>query len=189
MAGARKRSASPALDETQVEAQLEALRRRLEAEGGVKLSTIKPKALAGRLASALAAEGFESNATWIRRPLREQLDRALSHGAALDRKSLAAQLRGASALELQRALLDAERDGRLRRVLRGKAEVFMGGAAPVLSAAELGRLRATVSALDKTLARAARKKGLTLLASDVQQALEEATQQLPRSAAVRAGDG
>jgi hypothetical protein len=189
MASARKRSAAPALDETQVEAELEAVRQRLELDGGVKLSTIKPKALAGRLATALAAEGFERSATWIRRPLREQLDRALAHGAALDRKSLAAQVRGASALELQRALLDAEREGRLRRVLRGKAEVHVGSAAAVLSAPELGRLRATVGALEKGLARAARKKGLTLLVSDVQQALQEATQLLPRPAAVSPVDG
>src|SRR5262245_43754975 len=100
MASARKRSAVPALDEAQVEAELAALRRRLEVDGGVKLSTIKPRALAARLAAALAAEGFESNVTWIRRPLRDQLARALSHGAALDRKSLAAQVRGASAAEL-----------------------------------------------------------------------------------------
>jgi hypothetical protein len=187
MASARKRSATPALDEQQVEAELAALRRRLEVDGGVKLSTIKPKALAGRLATTLAAEGFECNATWIRRPLQQQLERALSHGAALDRKSLAVQVRGASAVELQRALLEAEREGRLRRVLRGKAEVYMGSAAPVLSAAELVRLRATVGALDQALARATRKKGLSLLASDVQQALEEAKQLLPGS--VREVDG
>jgi hypothetical protein len=181
MASARKRSAPPALDDARVEAELEALRRRLEVDGGVKLSTIKPKALAERLASALAAEGFERTAAWIRRPLREQLDRALAHGAALDRKSLAAQVRGASAPELQRAVLDAEREGRLRRVLRGKAEVHVGSAPAVLSAAELVRLRAALGALDQGLARAARKKGLTLLVSDVQQLLEEAAQVLPRS--------
>lgn len=186
MASARKRSAAPALDEARVEAELEALRQRLELDGGVKLSTIRPKALAGRLATSLAAEGFESSGTWIRRPLREQLDRALSHGAALDRKSLAAQVRGASAAELQRALLEAEREGKLRRVARGKAEVLVGGAVPVLSPAALQGLRAKVGALDKALVSAARKKGLTLLVSDVQQALEEAAQLLPRSEEVRA---
>jgi hypothetical protein len=188
MASARKRSARPALDESQVEAALEALRRRLELDGGVKLSTIQPKALAARLSSVLAAEGLEITGTWIRRPLGEQLERALAHGAALDRKSLGAQLRGGSAAELQRALLAAERAGRLQRVVRGKAEVFVGAGAPVLSAAELLRLRATLGALDKALARAARKKGLTLLASDVQQALEEARHLLPRSAKA-AADG
>jgi hypothetical protein len=186
MASARKQAT--ALDETRVEAELAALRRRLELDGGVKLSTIRPKALAGRLATVLATEGFESNGTWIRRPLGEQLERALSHGAALDRKSLAAQMRGASAAELRRALLDAERAGQVRRVARGRAEVLVGGAVPVLSGAELQGLSARVGALDKALAGAARKKGLALLVSDVQQALEEVTQLLPRSGAVRAAE-
>jgi uncharacterized protein YfaS (alpha-2-macroglobulin family) len=150
-------------------------------EGGVKRSALKPKALAERLVPALVAEGFEANTTWLRRPLQAQLEQALAHGAAVARKSLGAQLRGASPAELQRALGDAERAGKLKRVLRGKAEVLVGGAAAVLSTAELPQLRATVSALDKLLAQALRKKGLTLLASDVQQALEQALQLLPRA--------
>ncbi|MEY4545836.1 MAG: hypothetical protein RL685_2031 [Pseudomonadota bacterium] len=180
MASTRKKAAAPALDEAQVEAELAALRRRLLVEGGVKLSTLKPQALAERLVPALVAEGFEVNATWIRRPLRAQLEQALAHGAAVARKSLGAQLRGASTAELQQVLDDAEGAGRLKRVLRGKAEVLVGSAAPVLSAAELLRLRATVSALDVLLSQALRRKGLTLLASDVQQALEEALQLVPQ---------
>jgi hypothetical protein len=183
MASARRRAASPALDEAQVAAQLALLRRQLEAQGGVKRSTIKPRALAERLARSLSEEGCEINATWIRRPLREQIDGALAHGAALDRKSLAAQVRGASAAELQRALLEAEREGRLRRVWRGKGEVLLVGSAPVLSGAQLLRLRATLGALDKALARAVRTKGLALLASDVQQVLDDAAQLLPGAAA------
>lgn len=181
MASTRKKAAAPALDEAQVEAELAALRRRLLVEGGVKRSTLKPKALAERLVPVLVAEGFEANPTWIRRPLQAQLEQALAHGAAVARKSLGAQLCGASAAELQRALGDAERAGRLKRVLRGKAEVLVGGAASVVSAAELPRLRATVTTLDKLLARALRTKGLTLLASDVQHALEEALQMVPKA--------
>jgi hypothetical protein len=189
MASTRKKAAAPALDEAQVEAELAALRRRLLVEGGVKLSTLKPKALAERLVPALVAEGFEANATWIRRPLQVQLEQALAHGAAVARKSLGAQLRGASTAELQRALDDAEGEGRLKRVLRGQAEVLVGSAVPVLSAAELLRLRATVSALDGLLAQALRRKGLTLLASDVQQALEEALQLVPRAKLANGQEG
>ncbi|MEY2929601.1 MAG: hypothetical protein RL033_350 [Pseudomonadota bacterium] len=189
MASTRKKAAAPALDEAQVEAELAALRRRLLVEGGVKLSTLKPKALAERLVPALVAEGFEANATWIRRPLQVQLEQALAHGAAVARKSLGAQLCGASTAELQRALDDAEGAGRLKRVLRGQAEVLVGSAVPVLSAAELLRLRATVSALDGLLAQALRRKGLTLLASDVQQALEEALQLVPRAKLANGQEG
>ena len=81
---------------------------------------------------------------------------------------------------VEQVLDDAEGAGRLKRVLRGKAEVLVGSAASVLSAAELLRLRATVSALDVLLSQALRRKGLTLLASDVQQALEEALQLVPQ---------
>jgi hypothetical protein len=189
MASTRKKAAAPALDEAQLEAELAALRQRLLVEGAVKRSTLKPKALAERLVPALVAEGFEANTTWIRRPLQAQLEQALAHGAAVARKSLGAQLRGASAAELQRALGDAEHAGWLKRVLRGKAEVLVGSAASVLSAAELLRLRATVTALDKLLALALRKKGLTLLAGDVQQALEDALQLVPNAKQVNHQEG
>jgi hypothetical protein len=189
MASAKKRSPAPALDEAQVEAQLAILRRRLLDEGGVKLSTLKPKALAERLVPALAAEGFEVTGSWLRRPLGAQLEQALEHGAALARKSLAAQVRGASAAELQRALTEAERSGKLRRVLRGKAEVWVGSSVAVVSGSELLRLRSAISALEKALSQAARKKGVALLASDVQQALEEVVQSAPRVPASRAPDG
>jgi hypothetical protein len=183
MASAKKRSAAPALDEARVEAELAALRRRLLDEGGVKLSALKPKALAERLVPALVAEGFEASSSWLRQPLGAQLERALAHGAALARKSLAAQVRGATAAELQRALTAAERAGTLQRVLRGKAELWVGSSAPVVSGAHLLQLRAAVSALEKELARAARKKGVALLASDVQQALNEVAQLAPRAPA------
>lgn len=170
-----------------MQAELEAIRQRLLREGAIKRATLRPKPLAERLVPLLLAQGFEANTTWIRRPLAEQLEQALAHGAALPRKSLAAQVRGAAAAELQRALQDAERAGRLRRVLRGRVEVLIGSQALVLSADELHRLRATVSALDKALAQAMRKKGLTLLAIDVQQTLTEAAQLLPRAQLAAAG--
>ncbi len=181
MASAKKRAAAPALDEAQIAAALTTWRRRLLDEGGVKLSAVKPKALAERLVPLLVAEGFERGSSWLRRPLSDQLEGALAHGAVLARKSLAAQVRGASAAELQKALAEAERAGKLRRVLRGKVELWVGSSTPVVSGAELLRLRAAVSALDKALAQAARKKGAALLASDVQQALAEVLQMAPRA--------
>lgn len=186
MASAKQRSAAPALDEARVELALAALRRRLLDERGVKLSSLKPKALAERLLPALVAEGFEVSASWLRRPLAVQLELALAHGAALPRKSLAAQVRGASAAELQRALAAAERAGTLQRILRGKAELWVGSRAQVVGGAELARLRAAVSALDKALSSALRKKGVALLASDVQQALDEVQQLAPQPQAIRA---
>lgn len=182
MASARKTPAAPVLDETRVQAELWALRRRLKEDGAVKRSSLKPKALAARLLPALEAEGFETSGAWLRCPLGVQLERALAHGAVLSRKALAAQVRGASAAELQRAVAEAERTGQLRRILRGKVEAWAASSAAVLSGAELQRLRAAVAALDKALAQALRKQGTSLLLSDVEQALAEARQLLPTRA-------
>src|SRR6187402_2732193 len=126
MASARRKPATVALDEQRVEVELQALRQRLVEEGAAKLSAIKPKALRERVVAVLAAEGFEATSTWLRKPLAAQLDAALAHGAVLPRKVLGAHLRGATAAELQRALEAAERAGRVRRVLRGKAESLAG---------------------------------------------------------------
>ena len=76
MASAKKKAAAPALDEARITAELAALRRRLLDEGGVKLSSLKPKALAERLVPALVAEGFESTSSWLRRPSATQAGHA-----------------------------------------------------------------------------------------------------------------
>lgn len=173
MAGSKTKRAPAELDPQALEIELSRWRAQLSTDGAVKLSALKPKATRDAVVARLAGEGFEANKTWLRRPLAEQLSEALAHGASVARKSLAGLVRGATAAELQRAVTEAESRGELRRVLRGKAEALTAAATPVLTARELVAVRAVLSSLDKALAAAARKKGVTLLASDFDDALAE----------------
>src|SRR5690606_6161806 len=63
-----------------------------------------------------------------------------------------------------------ERGGELYRVLRGKSETIVGASAPVLPPAALEPL---VAPLSRALAAANKKKGMMLLASDVEAWLAE----------------
>ena len=148
-------------------------RARLLAEGAVKVSSLQPKSARESLQARLVAEGFEASTSWLRRPLAEQLNEVLAQGATVAKKSLASAVRGASSAELNRALVEAERAGRLRRVLRGKLEAFTGADTPVLAVEQISGLRKLLSGLEKALGQAARKKGMTLLSSDVAETLEE----------------
>jgi len=148
-------------------------RARLLAEGAVKLSSLQPKSARESLQARLVAEGFEASTSWLRRPLAEQLNEVLAQGATVAKKSLASAVRGASSAELNQALVEAERAGRLRRVLRGKLEAFTGADTPVLAAEQISGLRKLLSGLEKALGQAARKKGMTLLSSDVAETIEE----------------
>ena len=178
MASSKRSRAVPALDPAALEAAVQRARTRLLAEGAVKLSTLQPKSARQALQARLVAEGFEASASWLRRPLAEQLNEALAQGATVAKKSLASAVRGASAAELKQALVEAERAGRLRRVLRGKLETFTGADTRVLAAAQISCLRKLLSELEKALGQAVRKKGMTLLSSDVEEALGDARRML-----------
>lgn len=183
MAASRARP-KPSIDPEALELELARVRQRVLAEGAVKLSALKPKALRDALVPRLVGEGLEANASWLRRPLAAQLHDALGHGVMLSRKALAALVRGASAAELQRTLKDAEGRGALRRVLRGKTETFTGPDAVLVGERDVGELRRALGALDKMLAKVTKTKGLSLLRSDVEEALGEAWQVLKRRATV-----
>lgn len=166
-----------------LELGLAALRERLRAEGAVKLSTIVPKAARGELGARLVAEGYELTGTWLRRPLRDQMRDALGHGAALTKKGLASAVRGAAGPELTRVASELEKAGELHRVLRGKSETFTGSGAAVLSTPSLAALKPVIAQLSGALAAVSRKKGMTLLASDVDDWLVAARGVLDRNAA------
>jgi hypothetical protein len=178
MARLEKKPGRPRPGPAALEAAVQRARTRLLAEGAVKLSTLQPKSARQALQARLVAEGFEASASWLRRPLAEQLNEALAQGATVAKKSLASAVRGASAAELKQALVEAERAGRLRRVLRGKLETFTGADTPVLAAAQISCLRKLLSELEKALGQAVRKKGMTLLSSDVEEALGDARRML-----------
>jgi hypothetical protein len=157
---------------------LVALRERLRAEGAVKVSSILPKTAKAELTQQLAAEGYELAGTWLRRPVREQMREALGHGAALTKTALASLVRGASAPELARVASELEKGGELHRVLRGKSETFTGSGSQVLAPPSLAALKPLIAQLHQALATVSRKKGMTLLASDVDELLAGAREAL-----------
>jgi hypothetical protein len=168
---AQRKQAPPAVDAAALEAEA---RDALAREGAIKLSSVKPSSLRAALSETLSRDGFEVTQSVIRRPLRAQLLDALAHGALVPVKSLSAHVRGAAAAELKRLTEDAIREGLARRVLRGTAEVLVGEDVRVLSGAGLESMRLRIVGLGKALEKATKKPGLTLLASDAQDALEQA---------------
>lgn len=179
---ATSKRAAPVSPE-ELELGLAALRERLRAEGAVKVSSIAPKSARGELCARLTAEGCELAGSWLRRPVREQIRDALGHGAALTTKGLAAVVRGAGGPELARVASELQKDGELHRVLRGKTETFTGSGAAVLSKPSLAALKPVILRLSTALAAVSRKPGMTLLASDVDDLLDEARRVFARNAA------
>jgi hypothetical protein len=178
MAASRTKRAKPSVGPEEVEAALVGWRERLLAEGAVKLSALTPRASKATLIARLAAEGFQLTTTWVRRALDDQVREALVHGATVTRKSLTGLVRGASATELQKALATLEVRGEVHRVLRGKDEAFTGTTTAVLTPRALKALSVVVAELSKALAAAGKKKGATLLASDVEETLARAQRAL-----------
>jgi hypothetical protein len=168
---AQRKKATPVVDAAAIEAEI---REELAREGAIKLSRVKPALLRADIAATLSQEGFELTKAVIRRPLRGQLLEALEHGALVPVKSLAAHVRGATGPELKRLTDDAVREGVVRRVLRGTAEVLAGADVRVLSGAEAEAARLRVVGLGKALEKVTKKPGLSLLASDATAALSEA---------------
>jgi len=168
---AQRKQATPAVDVAALEAQLRAA---LECEGALKLSSVKPAALRTTIAESLSRGGFEVTKSFIRRPLKTQLLEALEHGALVPLKSLTTHVRGATAPELKRLIDDAVQEGLARRVLRGAAESLVSADVRVLSATELQALRLRVVGLGKALEKVSKTPGLSVLASDATEALNEA---------------
>jgi len=146
-------------------------RERLESEGVVTLSSIKPPSVREKIAERLVAEGFERTPKAVRRPLAAQLDAALQHGALIPLKSLNAHVRGASVAELSKLIAAAVTSGKAYKVLRGTAEVLCGPSAPVLAPEEVQELRAQLLTASKALEKVTKKPQLSLLATDVSEML------------------
>lgn len=169
---AQRKKAASFLDAAAIEAEV---REALSRDGAVKLSSVKPAALRSRIAESLSLDGFEVTKAAIRRPLPAQLLQALAHGALVPLKSLATHVQGATAGELKLLIADALHQGLARRVLRGTTEVLVGTDHKVLSPAEVNAIRLKLVALGKTLEKVTKKPGLSLLATDVAAALDDAT--------------
>ena len=167
----QRRKVASVVDEVAAHAVLlDELRR----ESAVKRSRIKPTRLRAEIEQKLGREGFEVVKTWVRLPLRRQLEAAVQHGALIPLKSLASHIRGASAADLKALVEEAVRDGTARLVLRGTVEVLAGADVRILSPSEVDALRVRVVGLAKTLEKVTRKRGLSLIATDVTTSLSDA---------------
>ncbi|HKY37991.1 MAG TPA: hypothetical protein VJN18_18745 [Polyangiaceae bacterium] len=147
---------------------------RLESDGVVKLTAVKPVSLRSVLAQELQLQGFEVTTSVIRQPLMAQLEGALTHGAMIPLKSLSSHVRGGSASELKALVSQAVEHGKAQRVLRGRAEVLAGPTAETVARGPLSALREGLGALSKSLEKAAKSRQLVLLADDVIEVLSEA---------------
>jgi hypothetical protein len=158
---------------------LDAIRR----ENAVKVAALGPKAIRALVISNLVSQGFESTKTFVRKPISVQLSAALADGAFVPLKSVAEHVAGASPVEAKSAARGLVAEGKALIVQRGTEEVLVPASSGVLSREEL----AAFDRVAKLVSKAARSKtGVSLLCSDLAQALEQA---LPRSYSALAKGG
>jgi hypothetical protein len=184
----RSAKANKAKSAFDLEAGVSELQQRLSREGAVRLSEIKPKALRDQAVARLVEAGFEATKSHLRRPLRAQLTEALAHGALVPLAAIGSHLQGASAVEIKAAIAHAVEQGEARRVLRGKAEILCGPQVKVVDSAQLLHLRERALAISKLVEKVTKKSGVVLLASDLDDALEELRSALPRAAETKPAD-
>lgn len=177
----RKRAAQSEVA-VDLDSLLPELQQRLERDGAVKRSEIKPKSAQEPLVSRLIEQGFEASKTYVRRPLPLQLAEALAHGALIPLSGVSAHVRGATPAELKAAVASAMRSKQIRKVLRGKAEVLCGPEVRVLEAESLRRASERAQSLSRLLEKVTKKGDLGLLAEDVEEALAELHRALPKKA-------
>jgi hypothetical protein len=182
MAKAKQRVPQP----IDVPAHVEQARARLATEGALKRTALGPAAVRGLVAEQLGKLGFELTKTAVRRPVAEQLKEALSDGAFIALKRIATHVAGATATEAKGVALTLVSSGAAHLVLRGSEEVLVPAGASVLSRKEL----VAFLSLSKIVTKAAgAKNGLSLLRSDLTEALEQALPRAPvASFPVKRGD-
>jgi hypothetical protein len=181
MASSRSKAKRPAPDPTLLEEQARAA---LEREGAVKVSTLGPPAIRSQVVEQLVKQGFEASASWVRKPIEAQLSQVLADGAFLSLTAVGSHVVGASAAEAKRAGLALVASGKAQLVLRGAQEVIVPSSSPVLSREEARRFADVAKLVAKV---AGSKKGVSLLRSDLSEALERAAPGLLGGLAGRSG--
>jgi hypothetical protein len=173
MGKAKQKVVQPPLD---VPTRVAQARAQLEAEGAIKLTTLGPPAVRGSVAAELGKLGFELTKTVARKPIAEQLRQALADGAFIAVKRASAHVVGATLAEAKSVALALVAKGAAHLVLRGQEEVLVPASAAVLSPKELAAFEALAKVVTKV---ASAKNGLSLLRSDLNEALAQA---IPKSA-------
>lgn len=129
-----------------------------------------PKKRLGEALEALAREGLEVTAKSVRVPVREQLLALLATGSAVNGKSAAGAISGATKAEITKTMAALVEAGDARLVLRTKELVLVGTRADVVAGPELEAIERTLDSLLKAT-KLARKKRAALLRADVDQAM------------------
>jgi hypothetical protein len=170
-----------------VDALVAASKAVLDQDGAIPRSKVGPPSVRDRVLDALRVEGFEVTARVVRIPIEAQLVAALRDGSYLAFNTIASHIRGATAAEAKHVAKALAETGRARRILRTATETLVPAAADVVANKELAIAAKRVSDVARQLQSAARK-GMGVLRSDVEQALDGVLPTNPRSAAPRRPD-
>jgi hypothetical protein len=170
-----------------VDALVAAAKAVLDQDGAIARSKAGPPSVRDRVVDALRVEGFEVTARVVRIPIEAQLVAVLRDGSYLAFNTIASHIRGATAAEAKQVAKALAETGRARRILRTATETLVPAAADVVANKGLAIAAKRVSDLARQLQSAARK-GMGVLRSDVEQALDGVLPTNPRSTAPRRPD-
>lgn len=144
----------------------------LDRDRAITRSALGPPAVRDDLAETLRGRGYEVGPKFVRIPIADQVEGALREGSFIALKTLVAHLQGATASEARKAAALVVEQGRAHLVLRTQSETLVPATADVVAGKELATAAAHVADLAKYLQKAARKKGTSVLRSDVRELLE-----------------
>jgi hypothetical protein len=152
---------------------LEMLRR----DSAVKLTTLGPPAARIPIVERLREAGYEVTRSYARRNLSEQLAEVLADGAFVPLKDVKVLVSGATATEVKAQIAALTKRGTAQVVLRTKVETLVPGSTATLSRVEVKQLKAALEPLTKQLSKVATSKSsLSLLLTDVSEALRDAVE-------------
>jgi hypothetical protein len=138
------------------------------------------------LVDALRRRGYEVGTKFVRVPIVDQIEQALGEGGFIALKTVGAHVRGATSTEARKAALLLVERQRAHLVLRTTSETLVPSSAGVVSGKDLAAAAARASELAKYLQKAARKKGTSVLRSDVRELLERTLEVRPNGSSWKA---
>jgi len=150
----------------------------LDRDKAVARSSLGPPAVRDGLVESLRRRGYEVGPKFVRVPIAAQLEEALREGNFIALKTLGVHVRGAAAAEAREAALLLVEKGQAHLVLRTHSETLVPARTDIVSGKALTAAAARATDLAKYLQKAARKKGTSVLRSDVRELLEGALHDL-----------
>jgi hypothetical protein len=161
----------------------------LDRDKAIARSSLGPSGVRDELIETLRRRGYEVGPKFVRVSIANQLEEALRDGSFIALKTLGAHVRRATAAEARKAALLLVDKGRAHLALRTNSETLVPATADVVEGKELATTAARTADLAKYLQKAARKKGASVLRSDVRELLERALADRPPSSPKKADPG